>query len=179
MNRLRAIWKNLDINVFYTDGSQGRRADGTLQNLAAFCKLTRFGVEKGFRMNLGTRVEIANAEVIAICKALEQDGKSTDHKATYVFVDSQAALRQIGKGVDEISQKIWRMTKDKQIYLHWCPSHVNIPGNEMVDRLAKDDLDLEVNEKFKTDTTHSHLKKTNQKSSDGRLEGKMVQRSRS
>jgi hypothetical protein len=28
-------------------------------------------------------------------------------------------------------------------YLHWCPGHVNIPGNEIVERLAKGGLDME------------------------------------
>ncbi|KAI0388699.1 hypothetical protein F5Y17DRAFT_463462 [Xylariaceae sp. FL0594] len=86
LNRLKAIWKNPSINVFYTDGSHGKRTDGTLQNSAAFCKLNSLGIDKTSSMNLGTRVEIADVEVIAICNALEEDRKSTNHKTTYIFV---------------------------------------------------------------------------------------------
>jgi hypothetical protein len=62
LNRLKAVWKNPSIYVFYTDGSQEKRMDGTLQNSAAFCKLNSLGIDKASSMNLGTRVEIADAE---------------------------------------------------------------------------------------------------------------------
>jgi ribonuclease HI len=44
-------------------------------------------------------------------------------------------------------------------YLHWCPSHINIPGNERVDGLAKEGLDMDTTKEFETYTTRSHLKR--------------------
>jgi hypothetical protein len=96
--------------------------------------------------------------VIAICNALEEDRKSTNHKTTYIFVDSQAALKRIMKGAGEFSQRTWHLAEGRRVYLHWCPSHVNIPGNEMADKLAKDGLDMETADRFATYTIHSHLK---------------------
>ena len=88
--------------IYYTDGSQ---KDKTIR--AGVCRLNHEG---GFDLakswNLGTRLEVADAEVFAIAKALALALQNTTSltRSTYIFVDSQAAIARLQnrKGVRTI-----------------------------------------------------------------------------
>ena len=79
--------------VYYTDGSQKHT-----KTSAAFC---RIGHEGGFDMaknwNLGDGMEVADAEVFAIQKALFSASQDFDQytRSVYIFVDSQAAITRL------------------------------------------------------------------------------------
>ena len=97
--------------------------------------------------NLGSSIEVADAEVIGIIKALEQGLKTTTTGPTtfYLFVDSQAAIQRL-QGYSYHATKAQRLTKqlvDKghKVEVHWCPSHVGVTGNEIADQLAKEGLE--------------------------------------
>ena len=79
--------------VYYTDGSQK-------DNIAssALCRLNHIG---GFDIakswNLGKGLEVADAKVYAITKALSSvlQGPLKDIRSIYIFVDSQAAISRL------------------------------------------------------------------------------------
>ena len=127
--------------VYYTDGSQK-------DNIAssALCRLNHtggFDIAKSW--NLGKGLEVADAEVYAITKALSSasQGLLKDIRSVYIFVDSQAAISRLQncKGEKIIQQAVIACEKLTTARVHvqiqWCPSHMGISGNEMVDTLAK------------------------------------------
>src|SRR5215218_5505214 len=101
--------------------------------------------------NLGPFVEVADAESVAIVRALElafQIGsKSGSNRPItfYIFVDSQAAILRLqgfGAYAMEASRLVNRLAKaGHTVKIYWCPSHTGIPGNELVDLLAKKGLE--------------------------------------
>ena len=80
--------------VFYTDGSQGT-VKGKTTNSAALCRISANQAPIVANCwNLGPSIEVADAEVIGIVKALEQGLKTTTTGSTtfYLFVNSQVAI---------------------------------------------------------------------------------------
>ena len=77
----------------YTDGSQGSIRNSK-QNAVAVCQVgysnSQLRLRKGQHWNLGSQIEVADAEVFAISKALQLATKMTKSRAitVYVFVDS-------------------------------------------------------------------------------------------
>ncbi len=160
-SRLTAIHKN-NGRAFYTDGSQAT-VEGTLCNAAAYCEIGPYKeVIQGAAVNLGATVEVADAEVVAVYRALCSVSGERIHSTTlFFFVDSQGAITRIQKGTDYYSQLIWKRArllvgKGYKIRMHWCPSHSDIYGNEEADFLAKDGLHQPVTEAY---TSLSHLKR--------------------
>jgi len=134
--------------IYYTDGSQGL-VDGKVQNAAALCRLG-LGISKIAQAkcwNIGGGVEVADAETFAVAKALTTTLNSPSlPKELNIFVDSQAAIQRLESCKNTYT--IWKArqaarqlsAKGTKIRIQWCPSHVNIPGNEIADRLAKQGL---------------------------------------
>ena len=140
---LRSIMASPGATVFYTDGSQGT-VDGRTTNSAAICQLDRnFQTPIAKYWNLGPTIEVADAELIAITKAL-RTVLATAEKPTdcYIFSDSQAAILKLdGHSQAAVTAKrlITQLAHHHKtkIHIHWCPSHCGIQGNEMADTLAK------------------------------------------
>ena len=95
--------------------------------------------------NLGSKVEVADAELFAINKALEYAISCFREKdEIYIFCDSQAAIQKVEKGYSYYSLRarslIGEVASRSIVYLYWVPSHVRVLGNEIADRLAKKGL---------------------------------------
>ena len=134
MERISCSWKGF--LKIYTDGSkqEDRRAG------AAFY-VSELGVKKSFRLST---VCIMRAELVAILLALDWLESFTSMSAV-IFVDSLCALNSLenicfnSALVAEILYKLELLKlKDINVYFEWIPSHCGIPGNEIVDNLAKE-----------------------------------------
>ena len=134
--------------IYYTDGSQGL-VNGRVQNAAAVCRLgsgiSNIALAKCW--NIGEGVEVADAETFAVAKALTTTLNSPSlPKELNIFVDSQAAIQRLESCRNTYT--VWKArqaasqlnAKGTKVRIQWCPSHVNIPGNEIADRLAKQGL---------------------------------------
>ena len=123
----------------YTDGSK-------LNNLSASAAVmgeTRVGQ----RIRDGSSIFTAEAyALILACDIVE----STNHNNFVIFSDSMSCLQSI-KYLDwknpAVQQVIERLnyihgSTNKKVTLVWVPGHVGIPGNENVDQLAKDSLQM-------------------------------------
>lgn len=131
----------------YTDGSQGLvnqpGQQAQLENAAGVCIIGPKGLVMARCWNLGPNVEVADAEVIAIIKALQLvQEASTQLDQLYVFSDSQAAIARVqGKASSYtlLAKTLFRAFKEAgtEVHLHWVPSHKGIYGNELADQLAK------------------------------------------
>lgn len=134
------------IAVYYTDGSQ-KQDTTTTQNAAALCRIgPRNSVIHARSWNLGSGVEVADSELYAAGQALKFIKSCKTHpKTSYIFVDSQAALKKLG-GFSELAVQAKNHCKTlnqqgKAVIFQWCPGHSGIYGNEIVDRLAKKGLE--------------------------------------
>ena len=96
----------------------------------------------------GYGLEVADAEVYAIIRALSSasSGLLKDIRSVYIFVDSQAAISRLQncKGEKIVQQAEIACEKlttaGVHVQIQWCPSHMGISGNEIVDTLAKQAL---------------------------------------
>jgi hypothetical protein len=116
---------------------------------------------RGEAFNLGPRVEVADAEVVAVVKAIGAISKIRPKNIYFLFVDSQAAISRIEKCNDHYSQQISKKAstlaqRGCKIRIVWCPSHSKIDGNELADKLAKEGLNSTPRDEF---TSRSHLKR--------------------
>ena len=92
-------------------------------------------------------MEIIDTEVFVAYKALEYLYSKPIRQKYYLFIDSQATIQRIQNGTTNTAQKIWSLAFklqniSKRLYIFWCPSHVNVLGNELADKLAKKELSL-------------------------------------
>jgi ribonuclease HI len=132
--------------LFYTDGS---KKDS--QTAAGYCLLQleepgqKQRYTKATNLNLGEHMEIMDAELFAIYKAL-QSIPYAEGKQIYIFVDSQAALKRLDKvsttGGQQCVHAIAQLCKKLQqqnntLYFSWVPGHKDVIGNEHADKLAK------------------------------------------
>jgi len=87
-----------------------------------------------------------DSELVAIQKTLANIVTTSATEAIYIFVDSQAAIKRLQKcsltgGQEAVAKisKVCELLHDNHVlvHFHWVPSHQNIFGNEMADRLAK------------------------------------------
>ncbi|KJZ68630.1 hypothetical protein HIM_11979 [Hirsutella minnesotensis 3608] len=140
--------------AYYTDGSKGRPKGSLIEtNACSFCEL---GLEnrpnKVHYENLGPSVEVADAELFAILRVLEDLARrprpptlspSNPLIEAYIFIDSQAAIQKV-KRYSDLAIRVRRLLTSLEAFynvqLHWCPSHVGIFGNELADQLAKKGL---------------------------------------
>jgi ribonuclease HI len=129
--------------VAYTDGSQGLDPDDTLTNGTGLCLVGPQGVLQARCWNLGTEIEVADAEVIGIIKALEAVTLLHEKpRSLYIFSDSQAAILRLESGVDYHIQKARALiralaSQNTAVEVHWVPSHNGVIGNEIADQQAK------------------------------------------
>ncbi len=134
------------IDIYYTDSSK----DGKL-NAAAICKIGETNrIKYATNWNLGPYMEIMDAELYAVYRALEHlKQQRLEEKQVYIFIDSQAAIKRLQlnslTGGQELVFKItqscfYLASKNISINFYWVPSHLGIYGNEIVDKLAKKGL---------------------------------------
>jgi ribonuclease HI len=88
---------------------------------------------------------IMTAELIGILKALEYL-KENNQKHNVILTDSRSACEYLKTSsrmvkADRIAVNIIQMQLETNTTLQWVPSHVEINGNEIVDRMAKDAID--------------------------------------
>ena len=120
------------INI-YTDGSKMGNGVGC----AYFTQYT----EQSFKLDINS--SIFTAELYAILKVVQMI-ENSNHRNFTILTDSKSAMQAIADIYSNhpIVTKIqsWIIllqTRHKTITFCWIPSHVNIPGNENADKLAK------------------------------------------
>jgi hypothetical protein len=86
--------------VAYTDGLQGTIPSlGTPTTGAGICLIGFEGVLQASCWNFGIEIEVADAEVVAINKALQATTRLVcKPKNLYIFCDSQAAIQRLNSG---------------------------------------------------------------------------------
>ena len=143
-DHIQAMFRAHD-TVLYTDGSVednpgrgGAAVYGTQGSSTSN--------EIKLRRSLGGMVTISYAELVAIDMAAVWALSSRPHSRVFLLTDSKYALSVI-KGmwkvkkyrslVASIQAKLYSLRQDCDVRLYKIKSHVNIPGNETVDRLAK------------------------------------------
>src|SRR6266700_526768 len=134
------------VDIYYTDGSKDSKS-----NAAAICKIgERNRIKYATNWNLGPYMEIIDAELYAVYRALEYlKQQRLEEKQVYIFIDSQAAIKRLQlnalTGGQELVFKItqscsYLASKGISINFYWVPSHLGIYGNEIADKLAKKGL---------------------------------------
>ena len=135
----QSLYENF--NFIYTDGSKDKEKVGC----AADCSY------QSAAMRLRDHGSIFTAELTAIDLALDiADELAGANVNTVICSDSQASLQALQNDdfsnpiVLNIRERIFHMTeRGHNITLFWIPGHVNIEGNEKVDKLAKNSLNFD------------------------------------
>jgi ribonuclease HI len=135
-------YKNKNLIEIYTDGS----SDTTLQNggigiYAQYPNNQEIKISKGG----GEIASNYTCELRAIRQALETYMESNNKgNGLVIFSDSKASLDSIKAGnkhheINIIINYITKINKDNlKCFLQWIPAHVDIMGNEIADKLAKE-----------------------------------------
>jgi ribonuclease HI len=149
----------LETVIAYTDGSEIGGRIGTA------CYIPRWNSSAKFYMGTNQESTVYSAELAGILIALfwtlstsnpnprrsifhaSQQQQQNGPKKLVVFVDNQAAIQAMhrpknGSGQTYLKQAMAKLKELKNrgitVELRWIPSHIGIPGNERVDRLAKE-----------------------------------------
>jgi ribonuclease HI len=138
--------------IGYTDGSKIDNLDAGA-SLYLIDRTKSPEVRKEHSWYLGASIEVYDAELLAISKAIKHSLDIVKQKDIakniyiYIFTDSQAAIDRIKKHLDigpgysivrECIQLANRIAKlGARIAIRWIPGHANILGNEIADQLAK------------------------------------------
>ena len=147
-------YQNINNIIIYSDGSKNEKTN----NLGAgiFCTVN-FNADnsESLSWNLGSSIEVFNAELFAIEKAFKiAFGKITRFtKNIWIFSDSQAAIQRLQDSSLKAGQKYviaiknWitkiKAKKQVNIYINWVPAHMNIHGNKYADEAAKKGIELQ------------------------------------
>ena len=122
----------------YTDGS----ADGAVKNGGGGIHISYpDGRKEQFSIAAGAVCTNYTAELTAIKAALEHISTAEKQQPHYViFCDSRSALQSLENAPkDKISRSIQTLAAElpSDLAFQWIPSHCDIPGNEIADKLAK------------------------------------------
>jgi ribonuclease HI len=115
---------------------------------------TNFVKNQSFSWNLGTGMEVFDAELFAIEKAFKiaWENKQLNTDKVWIFSDSQAAIKRLknsslkaGQYYVQAIRKWAKKFQDiaVQLQLEWVPGHMNIRGNELADKAAKKGTELQ------------------------------------
>ena len=124
--------------------------------------------------NLGSNMEVFDAELFAIKQAMQLASKRVSFQTEdiWIFSDSQAAIKRIAKsrvgagqayvkGIQELAESI---DANINIHVHWVPGHMNIYGNDQADKAAKRGTKIQ-SSSSEAVTSLSYLKKKIKKES--------------
>lgn len=144
MIRHEAVTTVLNNLVYYTDGS------AINERVGAAMVAWRQGLVKKAYLGTTQQCTVYSAELYGIVLALEHAREhtrtSTDAHITdiHIFTDNQSAIRAIlqprrpsGQYLIERIIDIYAQLAKRSVTLHWIPSHVGVPGNELADTHAK------------------------------------------
>ena len=124
----------------------------------------------GRLFHLGNNKEVFDAEIFAIYQALKVfEAREQAGRKYAVFSDSQAAIRraatdsmgpgqQWARAIIEVADRV--MARGNEISIIWIPAHQGVPGNEVVDGMAKTaagDTSYEVPDQVRWQTSLPHL----------------------
>ena len=120
--------------MIYTDGSKGNNKTG--------CAYVVNG--HAYRVRLTKYTSIFSAELYAVLLAIKHISRSRKTKFV-IFCDSLSVLESIksNKNKNSLNIKINQLLNsitNKTIVFEWIPSHVDIQGNELADKAAKESL---------------------------------------
>ena len=110
--------------------------------------ITNFVKNQSFLWNLGSGMEVFNAELFAIEKAFKiaWENKQLNTDKVWIFSDSQAAIKRLKntslKPGQYYIQTIRKWAKKFQniaiqLQLEWVPGHINIKENELTNKVVK------------------------------------------
>nr|CAI5832990.1 unnamed protein product [Callosobruchus analis] len=124
-----------NITIFYTDGFKTQEGVG-----AAF---TTSSVIYQYRLNVNASIYMA--ELYAILKALDFICSNGTAPTCLECSDSLSVLKALNDPftmnplLQQVFNVYYRTTLiHKQVTFVWCPDHVNISGNELADRAARE-----------------------------------------
>ncbi|KAF5311492.1 hypothetical protein D9611_011566 [Ephemerocybe angulata] len=150
--------------IIYTDGSLLR--NGGFNRVGAAAVMYHLNRNVGQKkMGLGGHAEVYDAELAAaavasnMARTITRDDERIKH--IHYFIDNSAAVATIADPLPRTGQVFARcfyenacrfLDEDQthRVTIHWCPSHCKIPGNEKVDRLAKEATSLANTAPYKT-----------------------------
>src|SRR5437667_3168483 len=147
-NKIQKILKNNENNsniILYSDESKNEQ----LNKLeAGVIYTTNLALNQDFSWNLGSGMEVFDAELFAIEKAFEIafNNRQLNTEKVWIFSDSQAAIKRLKnsslKSGLYYTQSIRKWAEkfqnnNIQMQLEWVPGHMNIKGNELADKAAK------------------------------------------
>ena len=108
-----------------------------------------------YKQRLPFDASISSAEIGALQESLKFVKSSTENKFL-ILSDSLSclqALQQLNpKDIRIACLKLhihYQITKGKKLVFSWIPSHIGIEGNELADSLAKEALELEIDNRIK------------------------------
>ena len=125
-----------DASFIYTDGSRADNRTGSAFLVDGYLQSSR----------LPDFFSVFSAELQAIASALQYiDGSNLNHSKVVICTDSKSAVCALAAQhnsahpiIDQIRKLINNSNKDIEIL--WIPGHCGIPGNEKVDKGAKEIL---------------------------------------
>jgi ribonuclease HI len=137
--------------ILYSDGSKNEQLNKVG---AGVFYTTNFVKNQSFSWNLGSGVEVFDAELFAIEQAFKiaWQNKQLNTDKVWIFSDSQAAIKRLKKSNLKAGQYYVQSIKNWtkkfqdiaiQLHLEWVPGHMNIRGNELADKAAKKGTELQ------------------------------------
>jgi ribonuclease HI len=152
---LEANERAIENLIFYTDASK-QNSNG--KTGAAVYRVSGHNT-KDWMWHLGECMEVFDAELFAIERAFVQSeaflttyrekGVNCPIRKVFIFSDSQSGMKRINNlitrpgqtlihRITECATRITKKFPGVTIQIEWVPGHSAIPGNEIVDALAKE-----------------------------------------
>jgi len=131
--------------IFYTDGSvspdTGRAGAGVVS-------FSRDGVQASANVRISDNSTIIQAELTAILTAL-YIARQLGYFSITIHTDSLSAIHLLQQRTEtdhklllkHIKKLLYEFSEKGHVIINWVPSHVNIKGNELADKAAKDALE--------------------------------------
>ncbi|KAF5189612.1 reverse transcriptase, partial [Thalictrum thalictroides] len=137
--------KNSNTTLIYTDASIMEESQGVGVGIHARNLSTR--KNESFSVNIGPETLVFDGELEGITQGLEYIARVAKKGHSFrVYADNQASITRLNHFSDKPGQ--WRQLRaikatqsirqtGAEVTICWVPAHMNIPGNEQVDKEAK------------------------------------------
>ena len=134
-NYLEMISNYENYHLVFTDGSVRDERTGCAVVIG----------NRSYKYRLPNNTNIFMAELLALSRAIDKIDE-IEEQNFLICCDSQSALQAVQGGtpnslVHQILDKL--STSPKTICLEWVPSHINIPVNNLADKMAKEALNMQ------------------------------------